>query len=224
MKKIAMFILMVTVAGFSFAQEGNHPIDAQVQKLIDAANGTEDQVKAFAQGIELWNQELTRVYTKLLSSIEKDRRATELMVASQKAWIALRDADTLFLEQVFAQQGASMDRAMRMHDKMSIVRARALELGNRLILVNEKPAETEHSTRQEADQGPSRLRGTVKYYNETRGSGFIDLENGGETLFVYWQSIDMEGYKCLAAGEKVELTIGKGQFHAREALHVVPVR
>ena len=55
-----------------------------------------------------------------------------------------------------------------------------------------------------------RLTGTVKWFNEDKGFGFIERE-GGEDVFVHFSSIRGEGYKSLNEGQKVEFTLGQGQ-------------
>jgi len=58
--------------------------------------------------------------------------------------------------------------------------------------------------------------GTVKWFNNAKGYGFILPDEGGEDLFVHYTSIVMDGYKTLKAGQAVTYDIvqgGKG-FHA----------
>lgn len=45
--------------------------------------------------------------------------------------------------------------------------------------------------------------GTVKWFNNAKGYGFIVPENGGDDLFVHYSSIEMEGYRTLKAGQEV---------------------
>ncbi len=45
--------------------------------------------------------------------------------------------------------------------------------------------------------------GTVKWFNNAKGFGFILPEGGGEDLFAHYSSIEMEGYKTLKAGQTV---------------------
>ena len=45
--------------------------------------------------------------------------------------------------------------------------------------------------------------GTVKWFNNAKGFGFILPEDGGADLFAHYSSIDMDGYKTLKAGQSV---------------------
>jgi CspA family cold shock protein len=53
--------------------------------------------------------------------------------------------------------------------------------------------------------------GTVKWFNNDKGYGFITPNDGGEDIFVHHQSIQMDGYKTLKDGQKVEFTTEKGK-------------
>ena len=54
-----------------------------------------------------------------------------------------------------------------------------------------------------------RVIGTVKWFNGTKGYGFIEHE-GGPDVFVHFSAIKGEGFKNLQEGQKVEFTIEKG--------------
>ena len=52
-------------------------------------------------------------------------------------------------------------------------------------------------------------RGTVKWFNEAKGFGFIQQESG-EDVFVHFSAIQSEGFKTLADGDKVEFEVTPG--------------
>ena len=52
-------------------------------------------------------------------------------------------------------------------------------------------------------------QGTVKWFSNEKGYGFIERE-GGEDVFVHFSAIAMEGYKSLTEGQKVEFEIVQG--------------
>ncbi len=48
------------------------------------------------------------------------------------------------------------------------------------------------------------MKGTVKWFNEQKGFGFITPEDGSKDLFVHHTAIQMDGYKTLTENQKVE--------------------
>lgn len=52
--------------------------------------------------------------------------------------------------------------------------------------------------------------GTVKWFNETKGFGFISQDNGGDDVFVHFRSIVSEGFKTLTEGQKVSFVVEQG--------------
>ena len=56
----------------------------------------------------------------------------------------------------------------------------------------------------------SKKNGTVKWFNDSKGYGFITPEDGGKDLFVHHTSILGEGYKSLSEGQAVTFNIGEG--------------
>jgi CspA family cold shock protein len=55
-----------------------------------------------------------------------------------------------------------------------------------------------------------RLKGTVKWFNNAKGFGFIGREEGAD-VFVHYSAISSEGYKSLQEGDQVEFEIVEGQ-------------
>jgi CspA family cold shock protein len=66
-----------------------------------------------------------------------------------------------------------------------------------------------------------RQTGTVKWFNEAKGYGFITRENG-EDLFVHFRSINGSGFRTLAEGQQVEFDVGSGQ-KGPQAENVTPL-
>lgn len=62
--------------------------------------------------------------------------------------------------------------------------------------------------------------GTVKWFNNAKGYGFILPDNGNEELFAHYSTITMDGYKTLKAGQQVEFDITQGA----KGLHAVNIR
>jgi CspA family cold shock protein len=53
--------------------------------------------------------------------------------------------------------------------------------------------------------------GTVKWFNDAKGYGFIQPDGGGKDVFVHHKSITGDGFKSLTEGAKVEFEIQEGQ-------------
>jgi CspA family cold shock protein len=65
-------------------------------------------------------------------------------------------------------------------------------------------------------------RGTVKWFNEKKGFGFITPDDGSEELFIHHSNIAGEGFKTLHEGQAVEYSRGQGR-KGPEATNVTPV-
>lgn len=53
--------------------------------------------------------------------------------------------------------------------------------------------------------------GTVKWFNASKGFGFITPDGGGDDLFVHHSEIKTQGYASLDEGQKVQFEIGQGK-------------
>jgi CspA family cold shock protein len=65
------------------------------------------------------------------------------------------------------------------------------------------------------------LTGTVKWFNDAKGFGFIAPENGSEDVFVHYSAINSEGFRTLKEGQKVSFEVVQGPKGA-QAASVVP--
>ncbi len=54
-------------------------------------------------------------------------------------------------------------------------------------------------------------RGTVKWFNEEKGYGFISPDEGGEDLFVHYTGIEGTGFRSLTEGERVSYEPSRGR-------------
>ena len=52
--------------------------------------------------------------------------------------------------------------------------------------------------------------GTVKWFNASKGYGFITPSDGGDDVFAHYSAIEMEGYKTLKEGQLVEFEVQEG--------------
>ncbi|MCP2041070.1 CspA family cold shock protein [Neisseria sp. HSC-16F19] len=52
--------------------------------------------------------------------------------------------------------------------------------------------------------------GSVKWFNESKGFGFIAPENGGKDLFVHFSAIEADGFRTLQENQRVSYTEGSG--------------
>lgn len=52
--------------------------------------------------------------------------------------------------------------------------------------------------------------GTVKWFNDSKGFGFITPDDGGEDLFAHFSAIQMNGFKTLKEGQKVQFEVTQG--------------
>lgn len=56
-----------------------------------------------------------------------------------------------------------------------------------------------------------RIRGTVKWFNDQKGFGFITPEDGSKDCFVHHSAIQSQGFRTLSEGDKLEFDVTQGQ-------------
>ncbi|HSG22932.1 MAG TPA: cold-shock protein [Azonexus sp.] len=64
--------------------------------------------------------------------------------------------------------------------------------------------------------------GTVKWFNDSKGFGFITPDQGGEDLFAHFSAIASSGFKTLAEGQKVSFDVTTGP-KGQQASNIKPV-
>ena len=78
---------------------------------------------------------------------------------------------------------------------------------------------------QSASQEVSKVNGTVKWFNDGKGYGFISNDEGGDDIFVHFSAIQTEGFRTLKEGQKVtfETEPDPKDSGKLRAVNVVPV-
>src|SRR5258708_1153456 len=84
-------------------------------------------------------------------------------------------------------------------------------LGDRSVhrLVDQQPDQEKQTNPKWRVGGVSKEQGTVKWFNASKGYGFIQRQTG-EDVFVHFSAIMMDGYKSLNEGQAVEFEVKKG--------------
>ncbi len=67
-----------------------------------------------------------------------------------------------------------------------------------------------------------KVTGSVKWFNETKGFGFLSQDNGGQDVFVHFNAIVADGFKTLTEGQKVSFNVEQGQ-KGPQATEVTPL-
>ncbi|SHO55164.1 transcription antiterminator/RNA stability regulator CspE [Vibrio quintilis] len=56
----------------------------------------------------------------------------------------------------------------------------------------------------------NKITGSVKWFNESKGFGFISPDDGSADVFVHFRAIESDGFKTLAEGQKVAFNVEQG--------------
>ncbi|EAU64572.1 conserved domain protein [Stigmatella aurantiaca DW4/3-1] len=59
-------------------------------------------------------------------------------------------------------------------------------------------------------RGRNMATGTVKWFNDAKGFGFITQDGGGEDVFCHHTAINMDGFRTLQEGQKVQFDVARG--------------
>jgi CspA family cold shock protein len=70
----------------------------------------------------------------------------------------------------------------------------------------------------------SRLNGTVKWFNNSKGYGFLGRGDGGADVFAHYSAIECAGYKTLREGDLVTFEVVLGDGGRPQADKVIPLR
>ena len=62
--------------------------------------------------------------------------------------------------------------------------------------------------------------GTVKWFNDSKGFGFITPDEGGDDLFAHFSAINMPGFKTLTEGQKVSFEVTAGTKGKKQASNI----
>ena len=69
-------------------------------------------------------------------------------------------------------------------------------------------------------KGAIMINGTVKFYNSTKGFGFITPDTGGKDAFVHVSALERAGISSLADGQKVSFDLEKGRDGRESAINI----
>ena len=87
------------------------------------------------------------------------------------------------------------------------------------LLIVDEAVRMSETTEASASGGNPKSTGTVKWFNDAKGFGFITPDDGGEDLFAHFSSIQMNGFKTLKEGQKVAFEIIQGP-KGKQALNI----
>ena len=65
------------------------------------------------------------------------------------------------------------------------------------------------------------IPGTVKFFNDQKGFGFIQPDNGGADMFVHVSALERSGMRSLSEGQKVTYTTAIDQRKGKEAVDMI---
>lgn len=106
--------------------DNKHPIDVELAAALEKDPSTHGQVRALERAARRWDEELNRVYRDLIAALPARARPT--LRASQRAWIAFRDAERRAIAGVFGDLDGTMFQPMRAQAWLNVTRERVRTL------------------------------------------------------------------------------------------------
>ncbi len=150
MKRRTLLSAALPLAGYSLttsasAEEGEgeggtHPIDKKLEQMMEQDGSTAGLLAAYAEGTKLWDKLLNTNYQRLAELAHAEGKAA--LKATQKAWIAFRDAEVLLLSELFSKYEGTMYAPMQADAVMQLTKVRALALGHRVEMHRDNAVKT----------------------------------------------------------------------------------
>lgn len=124
--RLAVALAMALAAAPAAAQAPTDPIDARLQAALSQDPSTADQLAAIATARAAWDARLNAVYRELLASLPPE--PAERLRASQRAWLAFRDAEEHALDALYADTEGTLFLPLRADDGVDLLRHRVRDL------------------------------------------------------------------------------------------------
>ncbi|MCK5742899.1 MAG: DUF1311 domain-containing protein [Chlorobi bacterium] len=127
MKKlfVLLFLFLIPVIVLPQEAEEEHEIDTWLGKCLENNYSDYDMAICFQTAEEKWDKDLNVVYRKLIKNMDKKEKSA--LKKSQREWVKWRDKEFKLLISIY-DSGGTMDGLMISSDRMSIVKARVIDL------------------------------------------------------------------------------------------------
>ena len=91
-------------------------------------------------------------------------------------------------------------------------------------LISDRPGQEGSTVVRDIFGGVLMATGIVKWFNNAKGYGFVTPDDGDQDVFVHFSAIDMEGYRTLKEGQRVEFEVEQGPkgLHAQNLHAAAP--
>jgi uncharacterized protein YecT (DUF1311 family) len=113
-----------------------HPIEVAMDAAMEKDGSTAGMLRAIDAAQKSWDDLLNRHYTKLRALLGEND--AETLKAAQRAWLAFRDAELEALMMIYGKMDGTMYRPMHAYAAMELVKVRALALGRRVEMLQQR--------------------------------------------------------------------------------------